>query len=103
MKRRSFIRMCAAASLARPRLGRSVLVSERGLALLLRGAKAYIDGRWSSADIGVDQEGKLRFGNGLEASEVVDVTGKIVSPGFIDVLADNGLSVPATVPVFEKY
>jgi len=97
------MRMFAAASLARSRLRPSLIVSERGLALLLRGAKAYVDGRWSSADIGIDQDGKLRFGNGLEAAEVLDLTGKIVSPGFIDVLADNGLSLPATVPVFEKY
>src|SRR5689334_10416859 len=78
-------------------------VSQRGLALLLKGGKAFLDGRWSVMDIGVDQEGKLRFGNTFEAGEVVDVSGKIVSPGFIDVLADNGLSLLATVPIFEKY
>src|SRR5262245_31084694 len=103
MKRRSFIGMLAVAGLGGPAQSRRIAVSDRGLALLLRGGKLYRDGRFSIGDLGVDQEGKLRFGTDLEAAEILDVSGRIVSPGFIDVLADNGLSVPATVPVFEKY
>ena len=103
MQRRRFVGLLAGAGL--DRLGRThrLHVSRRGLAFLLKGGKAFLDGRWSVTDIGVDQDGKLRFGNGLEAAEVLDVSGKIISPGFIDVLADNGLSIPATVPIFEKY
>ena len=73
------------------------------MALLLRGGKLFREGRWGFCDIGIDQEGKQRFGNDLQAIEVIDVSGKIISPGFIDVLADNGLSLLATVPIFEKY
>ena len=103
MKRRSFIRMLAATGLARPAWVRHLAVSDRELALLLRGGRLYREGYWSSADIGVDQEGKLRFGSDLRAAEVIDVAGKIVSPGFIDVLADNGLNTAASIPIFEKY
>src|ERR1044071_6114399 len=103
MKRRGFIRMLAAAGLGRAGLRPRALVSGRGLVLLLRGGKLFRDGRWGSCDVGVDQEGKLRFGSELQAAEVIDVSGKIISPGFIDVLADNGLSLLGTVPIFEKY
>ncbi len=103
MKRRSFVGMLAGASVGHLGLRQLIVARERGLALLLRGGKAWLDGRWSETDIGVDQDGKLRFGNELQAGEVIDISGKIVSPGFIDVLADNGLSLLAAVPVFEKY
>ncbi len=95
--------MLAATSLRRPQIGGRVTVSERGLALLLRGGRAWRSGRWDNSDIGVDAAGKLRFGTGLRAEEEIDVSGKIVSPGFIDVLADNGANNAESVPIFEKY
>ena len=61
------------------------------LALLLRGGRLYRNGRLDIGDIGIDREGKLRWGTGLQADEVIDVSGKVVSPGFIDILADNGV------------
>lgn len=54
-------------------------------------------------DAGIDREGKLRLGSGLEADEVIDGRGRIISPGFIDILADNSASPEQTFPVFEKY
>ena len=73
------------------------------LALLLRGGRLYRNGRLDIGDIGIDREGKLRWGTGLQADEVIDVSGTVVSPGFIDILADNGSNPRATFPVFEKY
>ncbi len=46
---------------------------------------------------------QLVFGTGLEATETIDVTDRVVAPGFIDVLADNSANPAATYPIFEKY
>ena len=63
----------------------------------------YRGGRWAVGDVGVDEAGLLRFGSGLSAVETIDVSGKVVAPGFIDMLADNGANLARTTPVFEKY
>lgn len=99
MKRRSFVGLLAAATLGPGR----AMVQDRALALLLRGGRVFRGGRWSIADVGIDNTGLLRFGPGLTARESVDVTGRVVAPGFIDILADNGANLPQTTPVFEKY
>jgi N-acyl-D-aspartate/D-glutamate deacylase len=54
-------------------------------------------------DVGIDEEGKLRFGSALRGVETLDVTGRVVSPGFIDILADNSISPESTYSIFEKY
>jgi N-acyl-D-aspartate/D-glutamate deacylase len=94
--------MMAAATLAPSRV-RVRVVSERALTLMLRGGRFYQGGRWNTADVGIDDSGLLRFGPGLAARETIEVTGKVVAPGFIDILADNGANLARTTPVFEKY
>jgi len=42
-------------------------------------------------DIGIDAAGKLRFANNPRSQETIEVKGKVVAPGFIDVLADNAI------------
>jgi N-acyl-D-aspartate/D-glutamate deacylase len=54
-------------------------------------------------DIGVDAFAKLRFGTDLRAVETLNVSGRVVSPGFIDILADNSISPESTYSIFEKY
>lgn len=102
MKRRAFVGMMAAATLG-PSHVRARVSTERALAVILRGGRMYRGGRWLVADLGVDESGLLRFGPGLTALETFDVSGKVVSPGFIDILADNGANLPRATPVFEKY
>lgn len=102
MKRRSFVGLLAAATLGPSRVGVRV-TSERALSLVLRGGRIYRAGRWEIGDIGIDDAGLLRLGPGLAARETIDITGKVVSPGFIDILADNGSNLIRTTPTFEKY
>jgi N-acyl-D-aspartate/D-glutamate deacylase len=71
--------------------------------LLLRGGRLYRNGRLEFADVGIDGEGRLRFDDDTTAAEIIDVAGKIVSPGFIDILADNSTNPEQTFPIFEKY
>src|SRR5688572_8490713 len=73
------------------------------LPLVLQGGRAFFNGRWQTIDIGIDDTGKLRFGSELRGTETLNVSGRVVSPGFIDILADNSTSPEVTYPIFEKY
>jgi N-acyl-D-aspartate/D-glutamate deacylase len=80
-----------------------VVVQGPELVLVLRGGRHFRNGRWQTGDIGVDRAGKLRFGNHLPGASCFSVPGKVIAPGFIDILADNSTNPAATFPVFEKY
>lgn len=73
------------------------------LKLVLRGGKFFSGGKWQLRDIGIDANGKLFLGDSLRATEVLDVTNKVIAPGFIDILADNAANPESTFPIFEKY
>jgi N-acyl-D-aspartate/D-glutamate deacylase len=107
MKRRKFLQMSiplAAASLALPACKRiEGSVEKPLLPLVLRGGRSFIDGQWRTVDIGIDDAGKLRFGLELRGTETLNVTGRVISPGFIDILADNSTSPESTYQIFEKY
>src|SRR5215813_2586330 len=107
MKRRTFLEMSiplAAASLALPACKRiEGSVEKPQLPLVLRGGRSFIDGQWRTVDIGIDDAGKLRFGIDLRGTETLNVTGRVISPGFIDILADNSTSPETTYQIFEKY
>src|SRR5215208_5524381 len=106
MKRRTFLQLSIplAASLALPACKRiEGSVEKPVLPLILRGGKSFFHGRWRTMDIGIDDAGKLRFGMDLRGTETMNVSGRVVSPGFIDILADNSTSPETTYPIFEKY
>jgi len=88
------------AKLREPRPTR-VLIPD--LTLVLRGGRWFARGFWQTGDIGIDSGGRLRFGADLRAPEVLDIRGRVLAPGFIDVLADNGANPTRTFPIFEKY
>ena len=71
--------------------------------LVLRGGKSFYQGKWQTSDVGIDAAGKLRLGSNLRAPEILDVSNKVVAPGFIDILADNAANPESTFPIFEKF
>ena len=107
MKRRTFLQMSiplAAASLALPACKRiEGSVEKPLLPLVLRGGRSFIDGQWRTVDIGIDDAGKLRLGIDLRGTQTLNVTGRVIAPGFIDILADNSTSPEWTYQIFEKY
>ena len=106
MKRRTFLQLSLplAAALALPACKRiQGSVEKPLLKLVLRGGRSFIDGQWRTVDVGIDEGGKLRFGIDLRGIETLNITGRVVSPGFIDILADNSSSPESTYPIFEKY
>jgi N-acyl-D-aspartate/D-glutamate deacylase len=107
LNRKDFLKLSGAAiaGLVFPKatFGRSL--QDKNLKTVLRGGKSFYQNKWQQLDVGIDQYGKLLIGslNSLSAPQVIDVTGKIVSPGFIDILADNTANPEKTYSIFEKY
>ena len=93
-----------AASLALPACKRiEGSVEKPVLPLVLRGGRAFVNDRWRTMDIGIDEAGKLRLEGDLRGIETIDLSGRVVSPGFIDILADNSTEPENTFQIFEKY
>ena len=107
MKRRTFLQLSvpfvAGLSLPACRTPAVYSVEPQSLPLILQGGKAFYQNRWQTINVGVDASGKLKFGNDLRGSETINVTGKVISPGFVDILADNSMEPESTYDTFEKY
>src|SRR5689334_10529009 len=106
MKRRTFLKLSvtAVAALELPSCTRTVgYVEPQTLPLVLRGGKVFYQNKWQTLDVGIDSAGQLRLGNQLRGTDSIDVGGRIVSPGFVDVLADNAIDPASTYDTFEKY
>ena len=107
MKRRTFLQLSiplAAAGLALPACKRiEGSVEKPVLPLVLQGGRAFYEGRLQTMDVGIDEAGKLHFGINLRGTETLNVSGRVVSPGFIDILGDNSTSPETTYSIFEKY
>ena len=106
MRRRTFLQISlpALTTLTIPACKRTVgYVEPRALPVVLRGGKSFYRGKWQTLDVGIDSAGKLTFGNDLAGVTNFNVSGKIVSPGFVDILADNSLNPESTYETFEKY
>lgn len=63
-----------------------------------------IDGNWKQVHLGIRSDGNLEVLQNLPTGiPVLDVKGKYVAPGFIDLLADNAANPERTFRIFEKY
>jgi N-acyl-D-aspartate/D-glutamate deacylase len=107
MKRRTFLQLSLplATGVLFPgcRVPTITSVEAQNLTTVIRGGRHFRQGKWQVTDIGIDASGRLRFGTNLHGVETIDVTGKVISPGFIDLLADNSTEPEATFQIFEKY
>ena len=106
MRRRTFLELSlpAVAALTLPACTRTVgYVEPRALPFVLRGGKVFYRGKWQTLDVGIDAARKLTFGNDLLGVENIQLSGKVVCPGFVDILADNSLNPGSTYQTFEKY
>lgn len=106
MDRRSFLTSTAhaaifAGALSRPLLARTPTTPLR---LALTNARCFLEGAWQQTTIGVTTQGTLALGVAVPpAVRSIDVAGRVVSPGFIDILADNSTQPRTTYRTFEKY
>ncbi|WP_455638065.1 amidohydrolase family protein [Parabacteroides sp.] len=105
--RRNFLKTCSLATAALySGAARSAIINVAAPAVeyVLRGGQTYIDGHWCSYDIGITPKGRLIVDRlPIPCDRIINVTGKVVSPGFIDILADNSSNPEKTFLTFEKY
>ncbi|MEX1000755.1 MAG: amidohydrolase family protein [Crocinitomicaceae bacterium] len=71
---------------------------------VIENGEVYHEQQLQSLFIGITSAGKLKISDtALKGKQSIDAKGKIVSPGFIDILADNSSHPEATYNVFESY
>ncbi|WP_299456148.1 amidohydrolase family protein [uncultured Microscilla sp.] len=72
--------------------------------MVIKGGRVFTEGTLKSLEVGITQAGKIKLSpTPLEARKVINASGKIVSPGFIDILGDNASNPRQTYRLFEKY
>ena len=106
MDRRTFLTSTAHAALlagaqSRPLLARTPATPLR---LALTNARCFLDGAWQHTTVGITTRGTLALGVRVPPDvRTIDVAGRVVSPGFIDILADNSTQPRLTYRTFEKF
>ncbi len=96
----------AAASRTSPGVGAATVSGVRpaGLALSIQGGLVFTGGALRPFCVGIDGDGRIRLNDRpLPAERVMDATGRIVAPGFIDILGDNSSRPEKTYLTYEKY
>lgn len=79
-------------------------VRPAALALSIEGGLVFTGNTLRSLCVGVTRDGLIQLSNApLPADRVIDATGRIVSPGFIDILGDNSSKPEKTYLTYEKY
>ncbi|UKN03656.1 amidohydrolase family protein [Paracrocinitomix mangrovi] len=64
----------------------------------------YFEGKLQKLYVGINSSGRLKISQKpLKAQQYINAAGKIVSPGFIDILADNSSAPEDTYLTFESY
>ncbi len=78
--------------------------SQERLKIGIRGGQVLHEGRLKPLFVGVTSANRLQVSEQeLPAAQIIEASGKIVSPGFIDILADNAGNPERSYATFEKY
>lgn len=105
MNRRDFIKISTSAPLLVPAVSFSAInIKPPPFETILKNGKLFLEGKWQIGSVGIDSLGKLSILSSLpNEGNVIDVAGNIISPGFIDILADNAARPESTYKTFEKF
>lgn len=73
--------------------------------IVIKNGKVFVDNqKLKETFVGITHEGTIKLSvSPIKGNTEIDATGKIVSPGFVDILADNAGSPKYTYRTFEKY
>ena len=72
--------------------------------LVIKNGKVYTNNSLKSLYVGITSDNKIKLSQkALPCAKIIDASGKIISPGFIDILADNAANPQNTYLIFEKY
>ena len=106
INRREFIKKTVTAGIF---LGVSPIIKSLALPLssykiVIKNGKVLANGKWENPYVGITNEGKIQLTyKPILGDTEIDATNKVVSPGFIDILADNSANPNITYSIFEKY
>lgn len=79
-------------------------VRPAALALSIQGGLVFTNNALRSLCVGVTRAGRIQLSEvPLPAERVIDAAGRIVSPGFIDILGDNSSKPEKSYLTYEKY
>jgi N-acyl-D-aspartate/D-glutamate deacylase len=71
---------------------------------VIENGKVFSEGQIKSVFVGITQDNKIKISEkAISAPKTIDAKGKVVSSGFIDILADNAGNPETTYRIFEKY
>ena len=78
--------------------------SQEEFKLVIKNGKVYTNDSLKQIYVGITTDNKIKLSEkAITAAKEIDATGKIVSPGFVDILADNAANPQSTYQIFEKY
>lgn len=105
MKRRTFLRKSLVVGSITSAFSGIAFGQGSAVQFVFRGGRSFIDGVLKTDDVGIDERGKLVIAPAgtLQASEVIPVADKIISPGFLDILTDNTANPRKTYSIVEKF
>ncbi|MCB0476513.1 MAG: amidohydrolase family protein [Crocinitomicaceae bacterium] len=70
----------------------------------IENGRVFHDNKLQELYVGIDKNGALHLSSEkILAKNYIDASGKVVSPGFIDILADNSSNPETTYKIFESY
>jgi N-acyl-D-aspartate/D-glutamate deacylase len=71
---------------------------------VIENGDVFVDRKFQKLFVGIDGFGKLKISKTpLKGQQIIDAADKIVSPGFVDILADNSSNPEDTYKIFESY
>lgn len=74
------------------------------LSVALTNGKAFLAGKWQPVKLGITPSGQITLLTEIPADvRQIDCGGNIISPGFIDILADNTANPEKTYTIVEKF
>lgn len=72
--------------------------------IVIENGKVFTDGKLLLRNVGITAEGRIHLSESpLAGAEVIDAAGCIVSPGFIDILADGPKDLSDNYRIFEQF
>ena len=100
------IALLGGGALLLPTLALPVVGQDRADAfkLVIKNGQVYSEGQMKPLFVGITNDNKIKVSeSALQGRKEIDATGTVVSPGFVDVLADNAGNPEFTYRIFEKY
>jgi hypothetical protein len=81
-----------------------IKINDDGIKLLIKNGKVFTGEKLEDISLAITKDNKIKlYRENITATNEFDATGKIVSPGFVDILADNAGNPTQTYQIFEKY